>query len=122
MGHPNIIDIYEVFEDPNNLYVVMEHCSGGDGDAYDKIKYKPENAIDLNLTEEELQEQAMVIYQMIESVAYIHSMDIVHWDIKLDNFMFKDRGLVKLIDFGLAEINRWNEYNLSELGTPNYMA
>jgi serine/threonine protein kinase len=60
--------------------------------------------------------------QMVEAVNYIHSMDIIHQDIKLDNFLITKNGHVKLSDFGLAMYHPKPGLLSNSCGSPAYMA
>lgn len=44
------------------------------------------------------------IYQLMQGIAYCHSMDIVHRDIKPENLLISDSGMLKLCDFGFARM------------------
>ena len=91
ISHPNIVMLYEVIEDEQEVHIVMEHCA------------------DCNLLHfldkgGRLQEaEAMKIFrQLLEAVVYIHKSGFVHRDIKPDNVMYDGEGTVKLIDFGFC--------------------
>ena len=94
LDHPNIIKLYEVFEDNKCVYLVQELCEGGE-----LFEYIADR-------EQLCEEDAARIFQQITSaILYCHKNWIWHRDLKLDNFMFstKDRNsLIKLIDFGLS--------------------
>jgi calcium-dependent protein kinase len=73
MDHPNIIKLYDIYEDSKWLYVVTELCKGG-------------NLLELinnfELTEEEVR---IFMTQILSAVTYMHSNSIIHRDIKLEN-------------------------------------
>jgi calcium-dependent protein kinase len=73
MDHPNIIKLYDIYEDSKWLYVVTELCKGG-------------NLLELisnfELTEEEVR---IFMTQILSAVTYMHSNRIIHRDIKLEN-------------------------------------
>ena len=59
----------------------------------------------------------------MEAIYYCHSNSICHRDIKPENILINDKDEIKIIDFGLADIVRSNENNLSGIkGTKRYMA
>lgn len=100
VDHPNIVKLYESFEDEKYVYLIMELCEGGE--LFDKL-------LDMgNLCESD----ATVLFkQMSSAVAYLHSNQIAHRDLKPENFLFgidSDFHSLKLIDFGLAKIVRTN--------------
>jgi calcium-dependent protein kinase len=94
--HPFVARLYGTYEDPANLYMIMEHCSGGElFEAVDHAGTLPETT------------SATIFQQMLMSVSYIHSKQICHRDLKPENFLLSrpgpvERALVKLIDFGTA--------------------
>lgn len=96
LDHPNIIKLYEVYEDENYgwVYLIEEFWGGGD-----LLDYILDNE-GLNETEAK-----RVFYQIISSLIYWHKNCISHRDLKPDNFMLSSRepnATVKLIDFGLS--------------------
>jgi len=105
IDHPNIARIYEVYQseddmqskrlDQSNsscqLYLVTELCLGGDLHGYLKREKKLNEIISASLT-----------LQILRAVNYLNSINIVHGDIKLENFVFAKARVVKLIDFGFA--------------------
>ena len=47
--------------------------------------------------------------RIVEGIQYIHSKNIVHWDIKLDNILLNNQGDIKIGDFGVSRLARWDE-------------
>ena len=95
IGAPHIIKFYEYFEDASNLYLVLEMCSGGElFDHIQAIGHYSEN------------DAKKIILQMLKSVKTIHDLDIVHADIKPDNYLFDSKDAnakLKMIDFGHSQ-------------------
>ena len=94
LDHPNILKIYEYFEDEAKLYIVTELCTGGE--LFDRII---ENG---KLTEADA---CVVMKQLLSSVAFCHELNIVHRDLKPENVIFvndEQESPIKLIDFGLS--------------------
>ena len=94
LDHPNIIKLFEVFEDSKCVYLVQEFWEGGE--LFDYIADRE------RLSESDA---ARVFHQIVSAILYWHKNCICHRDLKPDNFMFstKDKNsLVKLIDFGLS--------------------
>eukprot|EP00581_Thalassiosira_minuscula_P008281 CAMPEP_0183701868 /NCGR_PEP_ID=MMETSP0737-20130205/104_1 /TAXON_ID=385413 /ORGANISM="Thalassiosira miniscula, Strain CCMP1093" /LENGTH=414 /DNA_ID=CAMNT_0025928361 /DNA_START=176 /DNA_END=1420 /DNA_ORIENTATION=+ len=112
VNHPNIISLYDVFEETNNVHIVTELCRGGE--LFDKIIQKAA----LNKTngdhagQDEVpacfdeKDAARIILSLLSAVSYLHSKDIVHRDIKPENILFaeaeNEESQIKLIDFGLS--------------------
>lgn len=114
LDHPNIVKLYEIYEDKNYLYGVMEKLDGGE--------LFPHIASVTNFSEGDA---ARICKQMLEAVQYIHSQGIVHRDIKGENFLFtntrKDATL-KMIDFGIADRFEENKILTEQCGTLHYLA
>ena len=112
--HPNIIQFFEIYQDSKYFHFVMELCEGGD------ITGRIENG--QPFSEEGAKR---IIFQMLLAVNHLHSCNIVHRDIKPDNFLFKTKDVnspIKLTDFGLSrKIVPGSRLN-SLLGTPFYVA
>ena len=117
--HPNIIQIYEYFEDILNYFVVTEFISGGD--LYDTItKWNDYNEY----------KACYIMHQIISAVLYLHSKKIVHRDLKPENILIegididsnKELFNVKLIDFGTSNFLKENSKFSVKMGTPYYIA
>lgn len=117
MDHPNIIKLYETFEDRRQIYLVMELCEGKE--LFDRI-------IDAGHFTE--QHAAVVVQQMLSAVFYMHKNMICHRDLKPENFLFMSKGpidksVLKLIDFGLSACFQEGGKPMStKAGTPYYVA
>jgi len=53
---------------------------------------------------------------------YIHTKNIIHWDIKLDNLLLDQEGKIKIADFGVSKLVKQNEKIYDQCGTPAYIA
>ncbi|OMJ74352.1 hypothetical protein SteCoe_26741 [Stentor coeruleus] len=93
INYPGVIKFYECFDDLLNFYIVTEYCEGGS--LFKKIKNSG------RLSEEN---NVLIMYQLLKTVEYIHSHNIVHRDIKLENVLLacKQNIRIKLADFGNA--------------------
>ena len=122
MDHPNIIKLFEVFEDKRYVYLVMEKCQGGE--LFDKIIEKLQKGT--IFTE---REAAKIFRQLIEAVAYCHKEGICHRDLKPENLLLStklDDSPIKVIDFGLSNIFKDKSGNetlmSSKVGTAYYVS
>jgi myosin-light-chain kinase len=112
LNHPNIIHFIDLYEDDQFFYVIMERCTGGE--IFEKIVKQR------IMTESEV---ADIFRQMFSAIEYIHSLYIIHRDIKAENWMFTADGRVKLVDFGLAVRLPGPKASASEIvGSLYYMA
>ena len=93
LDHPNILKLYEVFEDSKTYFLVTEHCKGGE--LFEEIVSK------ITFTENEA---AKIIMQILSGIAYCHNIGIVHRDLKPENVLVdkEQDGILKIIDFGTA--------------------
>jgi len=116
--HPHVIGIFGVFEDIQNLYIIMEHCSGGE--LFDRITSDGVGNKDFNEAK-----ASKIMQQIISAVYHLHSLSVAHCDLKPENFIFTDRSdkaELKLIDFGMAKVVHWRKYHRRMNGTPYYIA
>ena len=99
LGHPNIIKILEVFENDKFVFFVMEYASNGDLLNYLKTKtFLKEN------------DAKYMFFQIAVGLRYMHSQNIIHRDIKLDNILLDSSFRCKLCDFGVSRVMPKNEY------------
>ena len=114
LDHPNIVGIFEHFEDDRKFYMVMEYCKGGE--MFNSI-VKGAN------TNEEM--VARTMRQVLSAIAYIHENGIVHRDMKPENILFEELGNeqnLKLVDFGEATRLDENRQVEGVCGTSYYVA
>uniref|UniRef100_UPI0037E957EA death-associated protein kinase 2 n=1 Tax=Semicossyphus pulcher TaxID=241346 RepID=UPI0037E957EA len=113
--HPNIVTLRDVFESRAEVVLILELVSGGE--LFDFIAEKE------NLLESEAIE---FMKQILEALRFMHSKNIVHFDLKPENVMLSDKSSphpnIKLIDFGLAHRFCQGEEFRSTSGTPQYVA
>ncbi len=91
LNHPNIVQIYDVGEDDGNFYIVMEYIKG------QTLKQLIKKRGKLSLPE-----TIDIMSQLTDGLAHAHDSYIVHRDIKPQNIMILDDGMVKITDFGIA--------------------
>ena len=91
LSHPNIVEVYDVGEDNGNYYIVMEYIEGR------QLKQLLKKREKLTLTE-----AIDIMMQVTDGMSTAHDAYIIHRDIKPQNIMILDNGMVKITDFGIA--------------------
>lgn len=112
LDHPNIVRVLSWGEHQGRFYLVMEFVRGQTlGDLLEQARPAPDQA-------------RKVLSDLFGALVYAHSRGVVHRDLKPDNIMLTDKGLLKVMDFGLAK--KEDSEKLTQtgtaLGTPAYMA
>ena len=113
--HPNIIRLYNVFENVEYMYIIMEYCSGGD-----LFSYLEER--NFRVSEKRA---ATIIHKMATAVYYMHSFGVAHRDLKPENVLMTsndDDSDIRILDFGLSKILGPNEKCDEPYGTLTYCA
>lgn len=113
LSHPNIVKVYDVSFGDRLQYIVMEYVEG--------------------ITLKEYIEQCGVVnwnealffaIQILRALQHAHDKGIVHRDIKPQNIMLLDNGLIKVTDFGIARFSRGETRTISEkaMGSVHYIS
>ena len=113
--HPNIIKLYDIYENENYIYIIMEYCSGGDLLSY--FEYH-----EYELPESKVCE---IIHKLSMAIYYLHSYGIVHRDLKPENILMtdiSDTADIRLLDFGLSKIVGNEEKCTEPYGTLSFVA
>lgn len=117
LDHPNIIKLYESFEDSRFVHLIMEFCVGGE--LFERVSQSG------HFSE---RDAALVIQDILKAIRYLHEQGICHRDLKPENFLYEsceEGASVKLIDFGLSvRVSSNHEINSmkTKVGTPYYVA
>ncbi len=114
LHHPNIIEIYTIFEEKGDIYLVFEYIDG--------VSLDKKLDMEVRMPFYEVKE---IVNEISKALSYAHMKNVVHRDLKLSNVMISKEGFVKVMDFGLAKIVREAKarYSSSEIvGSPAYMA
>ena len=117
LDHPNIIKLYEMYEDAKRYYIVSELCTGGE--LFDYITSKGHLSEIL---------AADIMRQLLSAVSYCHQNHIVHRDLKPENLLLDTPPRdsqplnIKVIDFGTSCLITTNQKLKQRLGTAYYIA
>eukprot|EP00010_Vexillifera_abyssalis_P005818 CAMPEP_0201553284 /NCGR_PEP_ID=MMETSP0173_2-20130828/22743_1 /ASSEMBLY_ACC=CAM_ASM_000268 /TAXON_ID=218659 /ORGANISM="Vexillifera sp., Strain DIVA3 564/2" /LENGTH=348 /DNA_ID=CAMNT_0047963963 /DNA_START=14 /DNA_END=1060 /DNA_ORIENTATION=- len=113
LDHPNILKLFEVYEDDEVFYLVMELVQGKE--LFDKIvergQYSEKDA-------------AHIVRQILSAVEYLHKNDIAHRDLKPENLLSAgnaEKEVIKIADFGFSK-NFGEEKLMTSCGSPGYVA
>ncbi|EFC42729.1 predicted protein [Naegleria gruberi] len=115
MKHPNIVNLKEVLQTENNIYVIMELVTGGE--LFDRI-----------VAAEKFDEitARRYFHQLVSAIEYCHNQGIAHRDLKPENLLLDSFDKLKITDFGLSSIvpNKLGKSQLlkTTCGTPNYVS
>ncbi|CAH8496778.1 unnamed protein product [Schistosoma turkestanicum] len=111
MHHTNIIEMQDSFETEREVVAITDYA---EGDLFQIIED------DGRLSEETVRSVAC---QLVSALYYLHANRILHRDMKPQNILLGQDGVVKLCDFGFARVMGWNTLVLTSIkGTPLYMA
>ena len=112
LDHSNVVKFEHFFEDPENVYILLELCPN---QTLSELVQRRKR-----LTEIETQ---CYLLQLILALQYLHKHKIIHRDIKLGNLFLNEKLEIKLGDFGLAsKLEFEGERKRTICGTPNYIA
>lgn len=113
LTHKNIIEIYDVGEDGDDYYIVMEYVPG------QTLKELIHKRGALHYVE-----AIDIMKQVASATAKAHSMGIVHRDLKPQNILVTDSGVVKIGDFGIASIQSLSQVTQTDtiMGSLHYLA
>ena len=93
LSHPNIVTVYAMGDDDGQIFIVMELLEG------EELKHLIADRRQLPL-----EDKLSVMIQVCDGLQYAHEKGIVHRDVKPGNIFILERGLVKILDFGMAHM------------------
>lgn len=115
LKHPNIVRFYKKFEEGGQYFLIMDYVPNGD--LMDYVSgIDPPQGLDEDVCRE-------ILRQVLDAIAYVHSLGISHRDLKPDNILVDQTNpvSVKITDFGLAKLNQ-NSFLRTFCGTLSYLA
>jgi serine/threonine protein kinase len=111
IDHPNVLRLFDVFETPQSLFLVLEHVQGGELFDYlvGKGRLPPSEALTF-------------FQQIISGLDYCHTCLICHRDLKPENLLLDSNNQIKIADFGFASLMRDDDLLETSCGSPHYAA
>ncbi len=115
LDHPCIIQIKEVIDTPESVFIVLELVEGGE--LFDKV---------VSIEHYDEPTAKLIFYQMVLAIKYLHDQGISHRDLKPENILLcsaeENETLIKVTDFGLSKFFDNTQMMKTFCGTPNYLA
>eukprot|EP00792_Barthelona_sp_PAP020_P007230 TRINITY_DN3127_c0_g1_i3.p1 TRINITY_DN3127_c0_g1~~TRINITY_DN3127_c0_g1_i3.p1 ORF type:complete len:565 (+),score=176.91 TRINITY_DN3127_c0_g1_i3:31-1695(+) len=111
ISHPYVLRLFEVINTPNHIYLVTDFATGGE--LFDYIVARG------RLKE---REACRFFHQISEGVDYCHKHHVIHRDLKPENLLLDEHKNIKIIDFGLSNTIKANNYLKTACGSPCYAA
>lgn len=94
LHHPNVIETLDLVQEEENFYEIME--------------YAPNDLFNVVMSGMMSKEEIACCWrQLLNGVHYLHSMGIAHRDLKLDNLVLDQMGILKIIDFGCSTVFKY---------------
>lgn len=109
ISHPNIMGLYDVWENKNDLYLILEYIEGGE-------------LFDYLIKRGRLLEYEAINYfkQIIHGIGYLHQFNICHRDLKPENLLLDFNKNIKIADFGMAALQVNEKLLETSCGSPHY--
>jgi serine/threonine protein kinase len=113
LNHPNIATLHTLLENRETLFMVIEYVKGQTLSSLIRAagRFEPDTAFE-------------IFQQTLDGIGHAHEVGVVHRDIKGSNLMVDDRGVVKIMDFGIARVmgsGRTTRHGYL-VGTPEFMS
>jgi tRNA A-37 threonylcarbamoyl transferase component Bud32/HEAT repeat protein len=115
VSHPNVIRVHDMLSHDGLSAISMEYfLSRGIDEFLKEKKYF------------EATEGLKILYQVASGMAAAHDQEVIHRDLKPSNILMDDKGLVKIVDFGIASASTQSDSTLTKagsiIGTPAYLS
>ncbi|KAJ3415698.1 protein kinase A catalytic subunit [Chytridiales sp. JEL 0842] len=109
INFPFIVNLFCTFQDEKNVYMLLEYVVGGE--LFSHLRRAGRFSNDMT---------RFYASEIVLSIEYLHSMDIIYRDLKPENLLLDDKGHIKITDFGFAKKVEDRTWTLC--GTPEYLA
>ncbi|KAM0333604.1 hypothetical protein ACHAQA_002269 [Verticillium albo-atrum] len=112
VDHPNVMKVYDIWENRSEIYLVLEYVDKGD--LFDYIN-----------TNGRLNEEAAMYFfrQIMSAMQHCHAFNICHRDLKPENILLNAENQIKIADFGMAALHQSEGHRLeTACGSPHYAA
>ncbi|CAN3355952.1 probable serine/threonine-protein kinase Kcc4p [Diutina catenulata] len=109
ISHTNIMGLFDVWENKNDLFLILEYVEGGE-------------LFDYLIKRGRLREQEAVTYfsQIVRGISYLHQFNICHRDLKPENLLLDHHNNIKIADFGMAALEVQEKLLETSCGSPHY--
>ncbi|KJE91817.1 CAMK/CAMKL/MARK protein kinase [Capsaspora owczarzaki ATCC 30864] len=113
LTHPNIIALLQVLESETDIFLVLEHC---DQSLYDVVAHRGRG-----LPEDEIRP---LFRRLILAIQYSHSVGVCHRDLRVENLLLTQDGVLKVADFGHAGVfaEGWDMFSTTLVGSVQYIS
>lgn len=116
LSHPSITTVFDVLEEEDSAFIVMEYVQGSSLQELIRVRQLPERTQLLSYLE-----------QVADALDYAHRKGVIHRDIKLENILISSEAglpsLAKISDFGISKfISQNTTHSGTMIGTPSYMS
>ncbi|KAJ8045422.1 Testis-specific serine/threonine-protein kinase 2 [Holothuria leucospilota] len=113
LRHPYIIETYDVFEQNNKVYMILEYAQ--EGDVLDYVRFRSQGFVGEALAKR-------WVAQTAHALMYMHARSIAHRDVKCENLLLSTGKNIKLSDFGFVRHVSGNELSHTYCGSAAYAA
>ena len=116
LNHPHIVKYHESFVEDSRLYIIMDYAEEGDLRRYMNQLAKSSQFMDEDLVWK-------FAFQLSQALHHIHTLKIIHRDIKPQNIFLKSHSNIMIGDFGISKIlQNTEDLARTSVGTPHYVA
>ena len=116
LHHPFLIHCFGTFSEGNTINIIQEYAEGGNLDAFIKSHRDPTDLLSRS-------EIIRICWELCHGVAYLHSRNVIHRDLKSTNILLTRDLSIKIGDFGSSrEVGGENDLMSTHVGTPLYMS